>query len=399
MDNEIIDIYFYNLILKQKTELLQIDDKYFLNDFKRLNRLCKKVYYENQNINENLIIAKDDFFIKYIDRIKKQNYFYIFDSIQDKLKENYYNIKISEFEKKIKTIQDDNIKIEMIKNINKIFSDIENIKIKNLKELITDKNKDIIDNKKSNCIMSNYRYIDNEVMGFSGLNIIGARPSMGKTIFTLNIALEMSMELEKKGLIFSFDDNENQIISNIISRYTKIESKKIQNNILTDYEKELVDLVKNEIKNNIQFVFQYLDIFKIQNIIENEINNIDYIIIDYLQLIKHDRRNQVAEYEHITATLREISHRYDVPIFLLSQLNDRDDKNDKQLIHGLGDLKGAGSIEQDANIVIFLEGKRKENIRIINIAKNKSGRISRHILIHFDWSTYSMKEFENGNII
>ncbi|QIN46407.1 replicative DNA helicase [Mycoplasma capricolum subsp. capripneumoniae] len=242
-----------------------------------------------------------------------------------------------------------------------------------------------------NCmgIPSGFNSLDNLTSGWqnSDLIILAARPSMGKTAFALNLALNAAIK-EHKVALFSLEMSKEQLIARLLSRISKVDSSAFKNPkiINSDSWDKLLSL--SEKLNNI-----YIDdsaLLTTQQIrtrlykLKKE-QNIELCVIDYLQLIKSleekDKQNEVSE---ISRQLKQIARELNIPIICLSQLSRRvETREDKRPI--LSDLRDSGAIEQDADIVTFLYRKsyydKKEdsnkNLKIepteLIIAKHRNG--------------------------
>ncbi len=253
----------------------------------------------------------------------------------------------------------------------------------------------------------------------SDLIIIAGRPSMGKTAFATNIAHNISRIPEKKELpkknvlFFSLEMSADQLAQRIMSEIAEISSENIRTGNLskTDFNK----LVKaSETLKDLSLFIDDSPALTIPSIRTRarrlkRKEGLDLLIIDYLQLINSDSRNyndnRVKEISDITRGLKAIAKELNIPVIALSQLSrkveDREEKRPQ-----LADLRESGSIEQDADLVVFLyreeyylarteppEGTEKHalwtskmekvhNIAEAIIAKHRHGPISR-VKLHF----------------
>ena len=253
----------------------------------------------------------------------------------------------------------------------------------------------------------------------SDLIIIAGRPSMGKTALATNIAHNISRIPEKKELLkknvlfFSLEMSADQLAQRIMSEIAEISSENIRTGNLskTDFNK----LVKaSETLKDLSLFIDDSPALTIPSIRTRarrlkRKEGLDLLIIDYLQLINSDSRNyndnRVKEISDITRGLKAIAKELNIPVIALSQLSrkveDREEKRPQ-----LADLRESGSIEQDADLVVFLyreeyylarteppEGTEKHslwtskmekvhNIAEAIIAKHRHGPISR-VKLHF----------------
>ena len=190
----------------------------------------------------------------------------------------------------------------------------------------------------------------------SDLVLIAARPSMGKTAFVLNIAQYMAFRKDVTVAIFSLEMSKEQLASRLLSSEALIEGTKLRTGKLNDEEwGRLIPasdiLGKSEL---------YLDDSPGITITEmksklRRMRNLDLVIIDYLQLMGSGRRidNRVQEISEITRNLKILAKEMNVPVVTLSQLSRASEQRTDHRPQ-LSDLRDSGSIEQDADIVLFL---------------------------------------------
>ena len=197
------------------------------------------------------------------------------------------------------------------------------------------------------------------------LIIIAGRPSMGKTALATNIAFHAAKNIEKKGTkstvaFFSLEMSSEQLSTRILSEQSKIRSNDIRRGKVS--EKEFEQFI--ETSKNIFELPLYIDETPAVTIatISNRSRRIkrlfglELIVIDYIQLMKSSRKmefNRVQEISEITQGLKALAKELNVPVLALSQLSrqveHRDDKKPQ-----LADLRESGSIEQDADVVMFI---------------------------------------------
>jgi len=197
------------------------------------------------------------------------------------------------------------------------------------------------------------------------LIIIAGRPSMGKTALATNIAFHAAKNIEKKGTkstvaFFSLEMSSEQLSTRILSEQSRIRSNDIRRGKVSEQEFEkFIETSKN--------IFElplYIDetpaitIAAISNRSRRikRLFGLDLIIVDYIQLMKSFGRkeyNRVQEISEITQGLKALAKELNVPVLALSQLSraveQRDDKKPQ-----LADLRESGSIEQDADVVMFV---------------------------------------------
>ena len=245
--------------------------------------------------------------------------------------------------------------------------------------------------------------IDKKTAGFqkSDLIIIGARPSMGKTTMAQNLAYNVA-DINKKGvLFFSLEMAKSDIIDKMVSTVSGVDSWKIQTGNLSDKDFEKIGDALGEMSE----VPIYIDdtssmtVLEIRNKARRAVHDHDIglIIIDYLQLIQGSDRykgNRVQEVTEISRGLKILAKELEIPVIALAQLSrsvtGRDDPRPV-----LSDLRESGSIEQDADLVMFLhrpdyyhqeDDYVKTNVTELLIAKHRRGETGK-IKLYFDGKT------------
>lgn len=238
--------------------------------------------------------------------------------------------------------------------------------------------------------------LDRVIMGLNKTDLIllAARPGMGKTSFAINIAQHVSVIKEKKVAFFSLEMSKEQLVSRMLSAEGKIPSQTLRMGKLSDNEWiRLIEAGDILSKSKI-----YIDDTPGISIPEmkaklRRLGGADLVIIDYLQLMSSARRidNRVQEISEITRSLKILAKELDVPVITLSQLSRA---SEQRLDHKpvLSDLRDSGSIEQDADIVLFLyregyynsdvsENEDKNSGECI-VAKNRHGE-TRSVALHW----------------
>ena len=268
----------------------------------------------------------------------------------------------------------------------------------------------------------------------SDLIIIAGRPSMGKTAFATNIAYNISKEkgvnkdkIDKNVLFFSLEMSSDQLATRIMSEISQISSEGIRTGNLSKNDFNKIIAASDNLKKLSLFIDDSpaLTISSIRTRARRlkRKMGLDLIVIDYLQLISSESRNlndnRVKEISDITRGLKAIAKDLNIPVVALSQLSrkveDREDKRPQ-----LADLRESGSIEQDADLVVFLyreeyylartepqEGTEKHaawtnkmdevhNVAEIIIAKHRHGPISK-VKLHFNASYTKFSDLADSN--
>nr|YP_009313584.1 Replication helicase subunit [Galaxaura rugosa]SCW21838.1 Replication helicase subunit [Galaxaura rugosa] len=230
-------------------------------------------------------------------------------------------------------------------------------------------------------IESGFKKLDNLIYGFhnTDLIVIAGRPSMGKTSFSLNIALNLLQQNNKGICIFSLEMSREQILYKLLCILTsipfnKLKSGKINNNDWIILQKAANKLIKGMfyIDDTSNVSLNHL-ILKTK-MLKHECPDISIIIIDYLQLIQIDKSstlNRTEELSIITRSLKILAKELNLPIIILSQLNRNVENrfNKKPL---LSDLRESGCVNFSTKIIKNLcrNNKRKYNARLSDFTKN-----------------------------
>lgn len=239
--------------------------------------------------------------------------------------------------------------------------------------------------------------LDRVIMGLNktDLILIASRPGMGKTSFSLNIAGHVGITKGKKVAIFSLEMSKEQLVSRMLSTQAKIPGQTLRLGKLND--QEWLNLI--EAGDILSKAPIYIDDTPGITIPEmkaklRRLGDVDLVIIDYLQLMSSAKRidNRVQEISEITRNLKIMAKEMDVPVLTLSQLSRASEQRaDHKPM--LSDLRDSGSIEQDADIVMFLyrEGyyesteiseEGDKNSGEVIVAKNRHGE-TRSIPLHW----------------
>ena len=221
----------------------------------------------------------------------------------------------------------------------------------------------------------------------SDLIIVAARPAMGKTAFVLNLATHVALQGGTVAF-FSLEMPREQLMHRIFCAEGQIDATRLARGELDDEEwSRLVQVADRMMKTNLYFddtsSTTVLDIRTRARRLKAE-HGLDLIAIDYLQLIQAPGRaeNRTLAVAEMTRSLKVLARELNVPIIVLSQLSRATEgRSDKRPM--LSDLHESGSIEQDADIVMFLyredyynQDTKDANITELSIAKHRNGAIA-----------------------
>jgi replicative DNA helicase len=248
-----------------------------------------------------------------------------------------------------------------------------------------------------NIIKYGYSILDGLTSGIfpTQLIIIGARPSVGKTAFALNVCMNL-LKQQKKVLFVTLEMSEEELIERLICMLTGINSLRLKNpKILTKTEEQKIDDATFILK---EFKLEICKVFTVGEIAKkiDEVQGVDLVIVDYLGLLKSSMpsQNKYTEISSISTSCKQLVMLKKTPMILLAQLNRVCEIEER--MPRLSDLRDSGSIEQDADIVIFLHNKNEkkeilDNERKFYIAKQRNGAIG-GFSIKTDLSTYRFIE-------
>lgn len=233
----------------------------------------------------------------------------------------------------------------------------------------------------------------------SDLIILGARPGMGKTSFALNIARNVAMQSGKTVCFFSLEMTRDQLAQRMLSSEAGIKSEKLRTGKLTPDEwTRLAQAGDNLSKANIYFDETSAITVPEMKAKLRRMRKVDLVVIDYLGLMKSAKatENRVQEVSEITRNLKIMAKDLKVPVIACAQLSRGTETKGKSHRPALSDLRESGSIEQDADIVLFLyrdtyydneksddEDRSDPNKAECIVAKNRHGEIGT-IDMHWD---------------
>ncbi|MGB3717699.1 MAG: replicative DNA helicase [Candidatus Promineifilaceae bacterium] len=220
----------------------------------------------------------------------------------------------------------------------------------------------------------------------SDLIIIAARPGMGKTALQLAIGQAAARRYGKRVAIFSLEMSAEQLVQRMIAAETRIDSQRLRRGDLEEHEWPIFYEAIGRISETQIFIDDTPSISPLQlrtkcRRLYSE-HGIDLVMVDYMQLMQTERSygNRVQEISEISRGLKGLARELDIPVVVNSQLSRAvEQRTEKRPM--LSDLRDSGSIEQDADVVMFIyredyyknEESERPNIAEINIAKHRNG--------------------------
>jgi replicative DNA helicase len=215
--------------------------------------------------------------------------------------------------------------------------------------------------------------------------IVAGRPSMGKTSFALSVAQSASRKYNQRVAIFSLEMSSEQIVQRLISAETGIDSQRLRQGELKDHEWPLFVEATGILSEVPIFIDDTPSISALQMRTKarrlHAEHGLDLIIVDFLQLMQGDTRaeNRVQEISSISRALKGLARELNVPVMAVSQLS-RAVEARHDHIPILSDLRESGSIEQDADVVMFIYREEMydpdtelKNMADIIVAKHRNG--------------------------
>lgn len=215
----------------------------------------------------------------------------------------------------------------------------------------------------------------------SNLVILAARPGMGKTAFALNIAHHAVVTNKKRVGVFSLEMSREELVDRLLVSQADIDSWKLKTGRLDQQDFMKLSDAMGVLADAQLFIDDQpgLSIFEMRTRARRLMteHQIDFLIVDYLQLAQgRTKDNRVQEVAEISQGLKNIARELRIPVLALSQLS-RAVESRGEKIPQLSDLRESGSIEQDADVVMFLYRKDEEIRESVNlkIAKHRNGAL------------------------
>ncbi|WRR94789.1 replicative DNA helicase [Sinanaerobacter sp. ZZT-01] len=220
----------------------------------------------------------------------------------------------------------------------------------------------------------------------SDLIMLAARPAMGKTAFALNIAQQAAIKANATVLIFSLEMSKDQLGQRLLSMESRVEMQRLKTGNLNSQDWDNIHLALDQLSQTEVFIDDTpgITVMEMKNKCRRlkAEKGLDLVVIDYLQLMSYEGRSESRQQEVsvLSRFLKLLAREMDCPVIVLSQLSRApEQRTDHRPI--LSDLRESGSIEQDADIVMFLyrdeyynpDTTEKPNICEVNIAKQRSG--------------------------
>ncbi len=223
-------------------------------------------------------------------------------------------------------------------------------------------------------------------MGKGDLIIVGARPGMGKTALTLNIAVNTALRSNKTVCIFSLEMTTEQLATRLLSSEALVDSFKMRSGTLSDEDWDKLGHASAKLAgcNILVNDTPAMTVTGMKSQLRR-VKNLGLVVIDYLGLMQSEERidNKAQMVEHITNNLKRMAKEFGVPVIVCAQLNRESEKQKSAESRrpSLSNLRDSGAIEQDVDVVMFIyrpgeydkDSPEKQTQAEVIIAKNRHG--------------------------
>lgn len=356
---KILGIIKQNLL---KNEILNYDDLKLSLEKNNIGEYCSNLLIDT--------VYDNDLYKKYVDDVKN----------------NYITHRIETIKK-----YDDKQKVLMIRELSDDVANFEEKKIEtmNMTKLCLDY-VNSLDEEEERIYTKNWNNFNNKIrMVKEDLNIICGRPGSGKSAY----ALALSLELAKSnfiGCFFSLEMSNRQIYKRMLAQVSKVKLVNLDSDNyrkLDDNSQKKVSLGMerlNEFTNKLEVAVGIFTIDDIDNYVSavTQIKKLDYIIVDYLQLIKPTRNTSRGEIvTEISIGLKRIAMKHKITVIALSQLS-REIESREDKVPRMSDLRESGQLEQDSSVIIgvyrdyyYTGNPDTKNTLETHIIKNRNGEL------------------------
>jgi replicative DNA helicase len=249
--------------------------------------------------------------------------------------------------------------------------------------------------------------LDDQLNGLQpgALYIVGARPAMGKSAFALGIAANVGIRMGRPAMVFSLEMSHLELTQRMLASDAKVDSKRMRNGRLTEHDWPKITNAISRMVNAPIYIddnpqLTVMEIRSKARRLKSRVGDLGVIVIDYLQLMtgRSSAENRQVEVSEISRGLKILARELEVPVIALSQLSrNLEQRADKRPM--LSDLRESGSLEQDADVVMFLYRDEYYNpdspdkgLAEVIVAKHRSGSVGSSKLVFLDQYT----KFDNA---
>lgn len=261
-------------------------------------------------------------------------------------------------------------------------------------------------------VKTGFHALDNATGGLQPANlvILAARPSVGKTSLALDITKHAALTSGKGVVFFSLEMAKEEVVDRLISSEARVDLFKMKTGKLNPSDFELLAPAMDSLSRAQLFIEDTpgQSVMKMRAILRrilSESKELGLVVIDYLQLMESSIKNDniVQQVGEISRSLKGLAREFNVPVIALSQLS-RSVENRTPQIPRLADLRESGSIEQDADVVMFIYREERENpdtdrkgIAEIHIAKQRNGPVGKVDLgFRKEFATFTNLDFHHA---
>ena len=235
-------------------------------------------------------------------------------------------------------------------------------------------------------------------MGQGDMVLVGARPGIGKTSFTMNIATRAARNSGKTVCVFSLEMSAEQLVMRMISNEAKIDNTVLRSGRLAGDNWNSLAIAANTLSQCDILIDDTagMSVTMMKSRLR-KVKNLGLVVIDYLQLMQSESHsdNRAQEVGEISRGIKLMAKEFGVPVLTCAQLN-RAVEARKDGLPQLSDLRDSGSIEQDADSVMFLHRKEGEDQRVqVIIAKNRHGATG---MVELGWTPQFTSFYSLDNI-
>lgn len=381
-----------NLSRAEQEKILEIPNKFFSDEARSIFLRCKERIVNNELVDISVITEKDNKIAQKLMSIE---------AYAERLELYIKELKQDYLKRKLQLVTEVGTNEDMLNEINavrdELLGETTTVRKMSLKNVVFEYYKNI-ENPPKDPIKTGWKKFDRLVqMQAEDLVIVAGRPGMGKTAFILSKALNIAKS-GGKGIFFSLEMSERQIINRIMSQMSRVRLDLLKDrNTYSQLPDEAYGYLNiasaklSELDDKLSFITGNFTVNKILEIckVEKEKNGLDYIIIDYMQLlgssVKGSRYEQITD---ISISLKKLAKELGIVVIALAQLSrdveKRADRRPQQ-----SDLRDSGQIEQDASIIIGLyrdayynENTEDPELLEVNVLKNRDGELG---TIHFNF--------------
>jgi len=239
-------------------------------------------------------------------------------------------------------------------------------------------------------VASGYTELDKILLGFqpSSLNIVGARPGMGKTSFALGVLAHVGVVVQRPALLFSLEMGHLELTQRLLASEAEVNGQSLQTGRIRQQDWAKIGVAVTKLSNAPIFIDDnpnatVMDIRARARRLKKTQGDLGIVVVDYLQLMTGRARaeNRQTEVAEISRGLKILARELEVPVVALSQLSrnleSRQDKTPQ-----LSDLRESGSLEQDADVVLFIYRESEYNDEVpidraddalVEVAKHRNG--------------------------